>query len=305
MDVGVIGVGAMGRNHARVYSELKAVDDVFLHDVDGKAAESVAAAHGAVACDTLDALLRQVDAVSLCVPTPHHASLAAAVLDAGVHLLIEKPIAATAAEARAMTARIPDDLVVGVGHIERFNPVVDEITRIATRPLYMEIRRHNPASGRITDASVIEDLMIHDLDLVAHVLCDDLRLVAGAGDADIAVALFQGDGVPVSISASRKASRKIRSIYIEEEDATIEGDFMSQEVFVYRKPGEYRMDRERYLQENVIEKVLVNRLEPLKRELEVFGDCIRRGQPFPVTPAQATANLALCEEITAAQRGGR
>jgi len=305
MDVGVIGVGVMGRNHARVYSELKAVDEVFLHDIDTAAAESVAAAHGAVACDTLDALLGQVDAVSLCVPTPHHAPLAAAVLDAGVHLLIEKPIAATAAEARSMTGRIPDGLVVGVGHIERFNPVVDEITRIATRPLYMDIRRHNPASARVTGSTVIEDLMIHDLDLAAHVLCDDLRLVAGAGDADIAIALLEGDGVPVTISASRKASRKIRSIYIEEEGATIEGDLMSQEVYVYRKPGEYRIDHERYLQENVIEKVLVNRLEPLKRELEVFLDCIMGGRPFPVTPGQATENLALCEEISAAQRGGR
>jgi len=305
MDVGVVGVGVMGRNHARVYSELRAVDEVFLHDIDTAAAESVAAAHGAVACDTLDALLGQVDAVSLCAPTPHHAPLAAAVLDAGVHLLIEKPIAATAAEARPITARIPDGLVVGVGHIERFNPVVDEITRIVTRPLYMEIRRHNPASARVTGSTVIEDLMIHDLDLAAHVICDDLRLVAGAGDADIAVALLEGDGVPVTISASRKASRKIRSIYIEEEEATIEGDLMSQEVYVYRKPGEYRIDRERYLQENVIEKVLVNRLEPLKRELEVFLDCIRRNRPFPVTPGQATENLELCEEITAAQRGGR
>ncbi|MHC1626813.1 MAG: Gfo/Idh/MocA family oxidoreductase [Methanoculleaceae archaeon] len=305
MDVGVIGVGVMGQNHVRVYSELKQVDSVSVYDINTNLAESVAEAHGASVCPSLGSLLREVDAVSLCIPTPLHAEIAAGVMGAGVHLLIEKPMAATAREARSLLGAIPDDLVVGVGHIERFNPVIEEIRRISSKPLLISIRRHNPASSRVVGTGVVEDLMIHDIDLAAHVFCGDVRLISAAGGGDIAVALLDGAGVPVSLSASRKASRKIRSIYIEEENATIEGDLMSQEVYIYWKPEEYRMDHGRYLQENVIEKVLVNRQEPLKRELSTFLECVRTGREFPVTPADAVEDLLLCEEISRAQGSRR
>jgi predicted dehydrogenase len=105
------------------------------------------------------------------------------------------------------------------------------------------------------------------------------------------------DDVPVMLSASRRSSKKIRSIYIEEPDFTVEGDLMSQEILVYRKPGQYHIDAERYVQENIIEKVTVNKQEPLKQELNTFITCVKNNTEFPVTPQQATHNLEICEYI--------
>ncbi len=298
LDVGVIGVGMMGRNHARVYSELKAVDSLYLYDLNGKAARDLAGAFGAAVSPTAEDLLKSVDAVSVCVPTPYHFSVATQVLDAGVPLLIEKPICATAEETRKLIEKIPDDLVVGVGHIERFNPIVPEIKKIVRDPLYIEMKRHNPASSRVSGSSVVEDLMIHDVDIMRNVLLPDGNYhLSGSGNQDVCSALFSFGETPVYLSASRKSSKKIRMIYIEEEEFTIEGDFMAQEIYIHRKPGRYAVEDERYVQENIIEKVLVNKQEPLKLELSTFLDCVAQGREVPVSPAQALVNMEICEEV--------
>ncbi|NYT06404.1 MAG: Gfo/Idh/MocA family oxidoreductase [Methanomicrobiales archaeon] len=322
MEVGVIGVGAMGRNHLRVYTELKGVKNVVIYDMNVKAAEELAYAHDAVLASSIEELVSMVDALSICVPTPYHGAVAGQVIregagkehrpqfsesmyrateqaiQKGVHLLIEKPICATVAEAKKLVAAIPEGLTVGVGHIERFNPIIDEIARMVEKPLYVEMKRHNPASARVSGSSVVEDLMIHDIDIVLHKLFSGPYNLSCAGTSEIAGALFQFDSTPVYLSASRKSSKKIRMIYIEEEDRTIEGDFMTQEVYVHRKPESYSLVDERYVQENIIEKVLVNKTEPLKRELGTFIDCVRKGVPFPITPAQGIRNMEICEEIT-------
>jgi predicted dehydrogenase len=299
MDVGVIGVGMMGRNHARVYAELRAVDRLLVHDVNQAAAEEMGGMHGAVVCGSLEELLREAEAVSVCVPTPYHLPVARMAADAGVHMLIEKPLCATAAQGKYLADLIPPDLVVGVGHIERFNPIVAEIRKIAKQPLYVEMKRHNPASARVAGTSVVEDLMIHDIDIVLHAFFGGQQCVLhSTGTDDLAAVLMRCGPTDVYLSASRKASKKIRMCYIEEEESTIEGDFMTQEVFVYRKPGQYSVENERYVQENIIEQVLVNKVEPLKVELKTFLECAAAGKPFPVTPAQAIRNLEVCEEIS-------
>ncbi len=294
----MIGVGMMGRNHARVYSELKAVDSLYLYDLNREAARDLAEAFGATVSPTVADLLRDVDAVSVCVPTPYHFKVAEQVLDAGVSLLIEKPVCATAEESRRLIGKIPNGLVTGVGHIERFNPIVPEIKKIVRDPLYIEMKRHNPASSRVNSSSVVEDLMIHDVDIVRNVLlpAGDYHLTGG-GNQEVCSALFSFGGTPVYLSASRKSSKKIRMIYIEEEEFTIEGDFMAQEIYIHRKPGQYAADDERYVQENIIEKVLVNKQEPLKLELSTFLDCVAKGREFPVSPAQALLNMEICEDI--------
>ncbi len=299
MDAGVIGVGMMGRNHARVYSELKAVDSLYLYDLNQKAARDLAGTFGATASPTVESLLECVDAVSVCVPTPYHFSIAETVLDAGVPLLVEKPICATAEEARRLIEKIPEGLVAGVGHIERFNPIVPEIKKIVRDPLYVEMKRHNPASSRVSGSSVVEDLMIHDVDIMRNVLLPDgTYRLAGSGNSDVCSALFSFGGTTVYLSASRKSSKKIRMIYIEEEEFTIEGDFMAQEIYIHRKPGQYSVENERYVQENIIEKVLVNKQEPLKLELSTFLDCVAQRREFPVSPAQALLNMEICEDVT-------
>ncbi len=302
MRVGVIGVGAMGKNHVRVYSELKSVDDVGVCDLNAAAAQAIAQQHGATAYPSVEALLKNVDAVSVCVPTPFHAGLVREVFAAGKSVLIEKPICATAKEAHDLMHHAPAGITVGVGHIERFNPVVAEIKKIIKKPLYVEMKRHNPASARVTGSSVVEDLMIHDIDILLNVLFPEPCSIHSVGNDDVCSVLMNCGAIPVTLSASRKSSKKIRMIYIEEEEFTIEGDFMSQEVMIYRKPGQYLFEAERYVQENIIEKVMVNKLEPLKVELATFIDCAKRGLPFPVTPEQAIRNLETCEKIRASFR---
>ena len=304
MDVGVIGVGAMGKNHVRVYSELKSVGTLAVCDVNAAAARAIGKQHGAEVYSSVAELLRHVDAVNICVPTPYHVGVAREVFAAGKHAFIEKPLCATAAEARMLMAAVSKEIVVGVGHIERFNPIVSEIRKIVTKPLYVELKRHNPASARVTGTSVVEDLMIHDIDIVANVFFPEVGTIRSMGNADLCSVQMDAGGVPVSLSASRKASKKIRLIYIEDEEFTVEGDFMSQEVTIYRKPGQYRFENERYVQENIIEKVMVNKVEPLKVELSAFLDCAKSGRSFPVTPAQAIRNLDICEQIRAGFASG-
>lgn len=300
MRVGVIGAGVMGQNHLRVCSELKQVTEVLVHDVRLPAAESAARRVGATVVVSLEALLDAVDAVSICVPTPYHLETAERVAEAGVPMLIEKPICATVEEGERLLELIPRGLTVGVGHIERFNPIVEEIRKIVREPLYVELKRHNPASTRITGTSIVEDLMIHDIDILAHVLFPRAPYqVASAGDGDVCSALFRYNGIHAYLSASRKSSKKIRSIYIEEEERTIEGDFMAQDIYVHRKPGQYTAEPERYVQENIIEKVLVNRVEPLRVELAAFLTAVAGGPAFPVTPAEGVENLRIAAAVEA------
>jgi len=175
---------------------------------------------------------------------------------------------------------------------------VDEIKKIADKPAYVEIKRHNPTSNRITDASVVEDLMIHDIDIVFNVLFPgkDYKIYS-AGNRNVCEAMVVFENSVVALSASRMASKKFRTMYLEEEEFTAEGDFMAQDVYVYRKPGKYGIENERYTQENIIDKVLVNKVEPLKVELKTFVECVRKGETFPVTPKEALSNLFICELI--------
>ena len=298
MDVGVIGTGVMGQNHARVYSELKGVGNVMVYDINTAAASDIAKKTGTNASDSLEDLFRQVDAVSICVPTEYHYETALKAADAGINMLIEKPVCLTSAEATSLCKNIPEDLVVGVGHIERFNPIVEEIKHIVREPIYVEMKRHNPASMRISGSSVVEDLMIHDIDIIFNNYCfREPYILSCSGNDDICGALFDFEKMPVYLSASRKASKKIRMIYIEEEGFTIEGDFMTQEVYIHWKPDRYSHDSERYVQENVIEKVMVNKVEPLKMELSSFLECVKKGQEFTIPLKQAVHNVQICEEI--------
>jgi predicted dehydrogenase len=298
MDVGIIGVGTMGKNHVRVYSELKSVDAVGVYDLNARAAGEIGRQHGAEVYSSIDELLAHADAVSVCVPTPFHAGVVRQVFAAKKSILIEKPLCPTAREAQELMQSAPPGITIGVGHIERFNPIVAEIKKISGAPVYIEMKRHNPASARVTGSTVVEDLMIHDIDILINLfgMPSDIH---SAGSQDVCSVLMKCGKIPVSLSASRKSSKKIRMIYIEEEEFTIEGDFMTQEVTIYRKPGQYQFEAERYVQENIIEKVMVNKLEPLKRELATFIECVNASTPFPITPGQAISNLQVCETILA------
>ncbi len=300
MDVGVIGCGMMGKNHIRVYSEMKSVDQIYVHDVNRESVAPILSKCDSVTfCPTVKDVLSQTEAVSICVPTQFHYFVAKEVFSHNVSALIEKPMCSTAQEAEELIRFIPKGLTVGVGHIERFNPIIDELTQIVKKPLYIEICRHNPGSSRIKGTSVVEDLMIHDIDLIFNLFpIRDWKFTCSGND-DVAAALFTMNGYPVILSASRKSSKKVRTIYIEEESFTADGDFMAQELYIHRKPGRFMLEGERYSQECTIEKVQVNKSEPLKKELRSFIGAVREGKPFPITPEQALFNLQVCERIQA------
>lgn len=300
MDVGVIGVGVMGRNHVRIYSEMKSVDSLGIYDVNAAAAKALGEKHGATVYSSIGELLDHSDAVSVVVPTQFHSKVVSEVFEKKKSVLIEKPICATSAEAKQLMKKAPAGITIGVGHIERFNPIVAEIKKIVKNPLYFEMKRHNPTSARITGSSVVEDLMIHDIDILLNEFFPDPCDVHSVGNDDVMSVLMNCNDIPVVLSASRKASKKIRLFYVEDEDFTIEGDFMSQEVTIHRKPGQYGVEAQRYVQENIIEKVMVGKVEPLKRELETFVDCVKKQIPFPITPEQAIRNLEFCEKVRAA-----
>jgi len=297
MKVGVIGTGVMGKNHVRVFSRIRETESIYVYD-PVKSNTDALKRFGVIVCSSMNDILRHVDAVSICVPTQHHYKVAQEVIEKKIHCLIEKPITSTVKEGHDLLKMMKDDVVVGVGHIERFNPIVEEIRKIVSNIRYCEIKRCNPDSKRITDVNVIKDLMIHDIDIVFNVLFGgrDYHLSV-MGNPDVCCVLTQFGDAVVSLTASKASSKKIRTFYVEDEEFTIEGDFMQQEVYVYRKPEKYTMKDERYLQENIIEKILLNKVEALYIELETFLECVKNQKPFPVTPEQAVKNLQICEEI--------
>jgi predicted dehydrogenase len=297
MDVGVVGTGAMGRNHVRIYSEMREADSVYIYDADEKAAKALSENFNVIVCNSVQSLFNSVSAVSICAPTRYHYALAKEAIENGVNCLIEKPIAMTSLEGEELLKSVDDSLVIGVGHIERFNPIVKEIKNLISHPKFIEIRRHNPGSTRIKDANVVIDLMIHDIDLIWNCFfegCKNFELYS-AGDRDVHKKVARFNGCLASISASRIACRKIRTIHVEEDEFTIDGDFMAQELYIHSKPERYGEINTRYAQENIIEKVLINRVEPLKEELKTFLDCVMKSKSFPVTPEQSVLNLRIAE----------
>ncbi len=300
MIFGVIGVGSMGKNHVRVLTEIKKVNNVVVYDVDLNRARDVAEMYEVDVVSSEDELLQKVDAVSVCSPTALHYSHIRKCVEAGKHTFVEKPMASSYEEGKKILEILKKrDVVFGVGHIERFNPIVGELHKLELEIKYIDVKRHNPTSGRIRDSTVIEDLMIHDIDVVFNVLFPDATdfKLSAAGNNDVVQVLVNLDSSVVSLSASRISSKKIRKIYIESYDMTVEGDYMTQELFIFKKPNVYQSINEGYRQENVMEKVLISKVEPLKVELKAFVDAIDKGTEFPVTAEQALKNLKICDLI--------
>lgn len=301
MNVGVIGVGTMGRNHVRAYSEFKDVEKIFIFDVNRDCARKIKEHFGQaiIVSNSISSLMDNVEALSICTSTEYHYEVVQKAIEKGVSFLVEKPLTLTLKEGENLLGLVNGNLVAGVGHIERFNPIMKEIKNLIKNPRYIEIKRHNPASSRINDADVVFDLMIHDIDLVWNYFVNDdpYYELYSIWDRDLCKAIARFSGCTVSLSASRIACKKVRAIYIEDEEFSIDGDFMTQEVYIYRKPQKYGQNSHRYVQENIIEKVLVNKVEPLKEELKTFVDCVKKHNHFPVTLEQAVVDLRIAEEI--------
>lgn len=287
--MGVIGLGAMGQNHVRVLSEMEGVELAAVFDEDAERCREVAEKVGARAASTLDAFVSLVDGASVATPTTTHRALGEALFAAGKHAMIEKPIAATLEDARALVeAAKANGCVLQVGHIERFNPVMGGLEAMVQAPRFIEIERLSPFPKRSTDVDVILDVMIHDLEIVLHLVESELKSIDAVGvpvitgRSDIAnVRLRFADGCVANVAASRISEKRSRTIRIFQGDAYVSADFVEQAGKVVRRVGA-----------EVVPGLLeVTPGEPLARELADFVRCARAGERAKVSGEDAARAL--------------
>ena len=302
LKVGVFGVGSLGQHHARIYASLPAAELVGVHDLNPARAAEVAAQCGTRAFGSVDELAAAIEAASVAVPTDRHHEVATPLMERGVHLLVEKPIAATTREAEDMVATAErKDLILQVGHVERFNPVMRFLEDGLTRPRFIEAIRlatypppREGALPRGTEVSVVLDLMIHDLDIILHLVRSPLKEIHAVGvpvlspTEDIAnVRLtFQG-GCVANVTASRISMERMRKIRVFQEDTYVSLDYMNQAGQMCRKTPKGI----------TAETVPISKAEPLADELASFVGCVlSRGMPV-VTGRHGSDALRLAVEI--------
>jgi len=300
MRIAVIGVGHLGRHHARILAELPSADLIGVADVNFGRAQEIASARHTTAFADWRELLGRVDAVTIAAPTEAHTEIAAAFLGHGVHVLVEKPMTATTAEAdRLLQIAAARGATLAVGHTERFNPAVAYVKPLVDEPRFIEVHRLGTFPERSLDIDVVFDLMIHDLDVVLDIVGEEVIGIEAVGvpvltpRIDIAnVRLRFANGCIANLTASRISRDRVRKIRFFQRDAYVSIDYAAQEVEMWRlvpKAG----------QMPGIEggRIEIAHEEPLKRELEDFVDAIRDGRPPVVTGQQGRAALALAERI--------
>ncbi|WP_049914598.1 Gfo/Idh/MocA family protein [Haloterrigena salina] len=301
---GVIGVGSMGENHARVYSELQDVELACVADHDEEVARRVADAYAtdAVAFETV---LERCDVVTVAVPTRAHYDVVSDCLNADVHVLVEKPIAETTEQGRAL-AELAEErgLVLQVGHIERFNPAVQTVTDLLEDldVISVEAERLGPPLDRTALGNVVFDLMVHDLDIVASLLEDrpDSVTATGTESGQYATATLEFDDVVASLTASRVTQKKVRTLTVTARECLVEVDYLEQSVLIHRDSyPEYLTDdgKRRYRHESVVERPRVDNGEPLRHELESFVEAARNDSEPVVTAEDGIRALEMVQTI--------
>jgi len=307
---GVIGTGRLGREHARIYASLEEVGSLCLYDRESERAAEVAALHGARTCDSIASLLSSCDAVSICTPATDHHDAALAAFDAGVHVLVEKPIASTAAEARDMVARAgARSRILQVGHIERFNGAFEAARSLLRKPRFIEVHRLATFTPRGIDVSVVQDLMIHDIDLVLTVLRGArLREVRASGAGvltsapDIVNARLEfAGGCVANITASRISREPLRKIRFFEESLYVSVDLREKRVEAFEKVGrgaslDAAADVSALIRPIVVE---VDGTEPLRKEIATFVAAVNGEASIGVSGAEGLAALEVAEQVLA------
>ena len=310
VKVGVIGIGNMGWHHARVLSLLRDADLVGVADPDAERGQLATEQFGCRWFADYNTMLAEVEAVCIAVPTLLHHHVGVACLCAGVHVLIEKPIAASQDEATALIeAASAAGCLLQVGHIERFNPAFRELTKVVANEevVVLEGRRHSPHSDRANDVSVVLDLMIHDIDLVLELAKAPVVRLAAAGGRSaegpidyVNATLGFDNGVVASLTASKMSHRKIRSLSAHCRSSLVETDFLNHTLHIHRRAHEwYSADHGELLYRNdgFIEEVSTTSIEPLYAELEHFLQCVRGRETPAVDGLQASRALKLADLI--------
>lgn len=304
---GVIGVGSMGRHHARVYTELPGVTLGGVSDADAERAEAIASEYGVSSFD-LDSLLENVDVVSVAVPTRYHADTVEQCLRYGVNVLVEKPYVQDHSDGvRLAELARENGLVLQVGHIERFNPATRVLADIVPDldVVAIDVERLGPPVDRDTDDSVVMDLMVHDIDIVLSLVGSDVTSLAAASNRNshATVQLEFEDGSMSTLTASRLTQQKVRRLSVTALSCRVNVDFIRQTVEIHRRsyPEFVETDGDiRYRHESVVEHPTVENGEPLKAELSSFIEAVRQGEEPIVTAEDALDVLELARRIESA-----
>lgn len=309
--IGVIGVGNMGQHHTRVLSMLKDVEFVGISDVNVERGLDTASKYRVRFFENYHDLLPYLDAVCIAVPTRLHHSVGMDCLDAGIHTLIEKPIAASITEAESLVnAAAESNCILQVGHIERFNPAFLELSKVlkTEQILALEAHRMSPYSHRANDVSVVLDLMIHDIDLLLELVQSPVVQLTASGSRGsdssyldyVTATLNFANGVVATVTASKVTHRKIRRIVAHCKNSLTEADFLNNDILIHRQTtADYTTDYGQvlYRQDGLIEKVHTSKIEPLHAELEHFVHCVRGGDQPSVGGEQALKALRLASLI--------
>ena len=295
VKVGVAGVGHMGKEHARIYAEMAEAELVGVHDSNPETARKIASKCRTRAFASLAEMVEAVDAASIVTPTMTHLAIAEPFLRRGKHVLVEKPMAMDTAEARKLV-----DLAekhgakLAVGHVERFNPVLAALEERLGRPRFIEAHRLSPYPGRSTDIGVVMDLMIHDLEIILHLVRSPVTSVDAVGvpvlskGEDIANARIRfANGCVANLTTSRISPEKLRKIRVFQDDAYLSLDYMKQEGEIYKRlEGKITRD-----------KIPVMKGEPLKNQLAEFVMNVRENTDPRVAGAHGFEALKLASQI--------
>jgi predicted dehydrogenase len=308
LKVAVIGVGYLGRFHAQKWATLPGCRLIGVADPVEATRAAVAAELGAPPVADWRELLGRVEAVSIATPTPLHHPIARACLEAGVHVLVEKPITTTVAEAEDLIRTAATaGRVLQVGHLERFNAAVRAIEGLVRQPRFIESARLAPFRQRGTDVSVVLDLMIHDIDLIQSIVRSPLVSIDAIGakvfsdDLDIAnVRLKFASGCVANVTASRVSLKTERKLRLFEDEAYLSLDLQQKILTVIRKGA---TPAEGDLPQVAIDERTYEQGDALKAEIEAFVDSIRTGRPPLVGGAEGLAALETATRIAALVRG--
>ena len=295
LNVGVIGVGYLGSLHARVYSQLEGTTLIGVCDCYKKRAKKISRKYRTDYYLDYKDLLTKVQAVSIAVPTHLHYKIAKDFLNAGVNVLIEKPITKNLAEAgELISIAKKKDVILQVGHIERFNSAIRAVEGILKEPRFIECHRMGPFKERVTDVGVVLDLMIHDIDIVLGLVKSEVKSLEAVGvkivsdHEDIAnVRLTFANGTISDLIASRVTKKVRRTISIFQKDTYISLNYANQSANIHTKKGNKIKKK----------KLKVKAEEPLKKELESFVNCVIKKEKPIVSGEDGYRALAVALEI--------
>jgi predicted dehydrogenase len=297
----VVGTGEFGRNHARVYRELENAELVGVYDVDRSRAQAVAAEFQAPALASLDELRGRADAASVSVPTAAHAEVGCRLLDMGLDVLVEKPMAVDLAQADTLIrAARNHNRILQVGHVERFNPAVTAVEPVLNRPLFFEVHRLGVFTPRSLDVDVIFDLMIHDLDILLALVKEPVEEINAVGipvltdKVDIAHARLEfAGGAVANVTASRVSTERVRKMRFFQHHEYISLDYARRDALrvSVKRPGPQP--------EFAFEKLPAPAVEPLHAELQTFVDAVRLRREPPTNGAAGRAALELAGRVMA------